>query len=52
MRHSIWPPWHSRWNSLAEFLPAFYDPAKAAVIDRAGGFIVSGDPYNGIVLPG
>ena len=22
VRHSIWPPWHSRWNSLAEFLPA------------------------------
>ena len=22
------------------------------MIDRAGGFIVSGDPYNGIVLPG
>ena len=52
VRHSIWPPWHSRWNNLAEFLPAFYDPSKAAVIDRAGGFIVSGDPYNGIVLPG
>ena len=52
VRHSIWPPWHSRWNSLAEFLPAFYDPAKAAVVDRAGGFLVSGDPYNGIVLPG
>src|SRR5262249_44075229 len=52
VRHSIWPPWHSRWNSLAEFLPSFYDPAKAAVIDRAGGFIVSGDQYNGIVLPG
>ena len=52
VRHSIWPPWHSRWGSLAEFLPRFYDPAKAAVLDPAGGFIVSGDPYNGIVLPG
>ena len=52
VRHSIWPPWHSRWNSLAEFLPAFYDPGKAAVVDRVGGFIVSGDQYNGIVLPG
>ncbi|MBI1791806.1 MAG: TonB-dependent receptor [Acidobacteria bacterium] len=52
VRHSIWPPWHSRWNSLAEFHPNFYDPAKAPVIDRAGGFIVSGDRYNGIVLPG
>ncbi len=52
VRHSIWPPWHSRWNSLAEFLPAFYDPSQAPVVDRAGGFIVSGDQYNGIVLPG
>ncbi len=52
VRHSIWPPWHSRWGSLAEFLPAFYDRSKAAVVDRSGGFITSGDPYNGIVLPG
>jgi hypothetical protein len=52
IRHSIWPPWHSRWGNLAEFLPQFYDPANAAVVDPAGGFIVSGDQYNGIVLPG
>jgi hypothetical protein len=52
VRHSIWPPWKSRWGSLAEFLPTYYDPSKAPVVDRAGGFIVSGDPYNGIVLPG
>jgi hypothetical protein len=52
VRHSIWPPWHSRWGSLAEFLPAFYDPSTAPVLDRKGGFIVNGDPYDGIVLPG
>lgn len=52
VRHSIWPPWKSRWGSLAEFLPAFYDPSKAPVVDRSGGFITSGDPYDGIVLPG
>jgi hypothetical protein len=52
VRHSIYPPWKSRWGSLAEFLPAFYDPSKAPAIDRTGGFITSGDPYNGIVLPG
>lgn len=51
VRHSIWPPWHSRWGSLAEFLPAFYDPSKAAVVDPKQGFIASGDPYDGIVLP-
>ena len=52
VRHSIWPPWHSRWGSLAEFLPQFYDRSKAPVVDPRGGFIVSGDPYDGIVLPG
>jgi hypothetical protein len=52
VRHSIWPPWHSRWGSLAEFLPAFYDRSKAPVLDAKGGFITSGDPYDGIVLPG
>ena len=52
VRHSIWPPWHSRWGSLAEFLPEFYDPAKAPTVDPKGGFITGGDPYDGIVLPG
>lgn len=52
VRHSIWPPWHSRWGSLAEFLPQFYDRTKAPVVDPKGGFIVSGDQYDGIVLPG
>ena len=52
VRHSIWPPWHSRWGSLAEFLPAFYDRSKAPALDAKGGFITSGDPFDGIVLPG
>ena len=52
LRHSIWQPWHSKWNTISMFHPDFYDPARAAVVDRAGGFIVSGDRYNGIVLPG
>src|SRR5262245_32476026 len=52
VRWSYWPPWHSRWGNIAMFDPDFYDPTKAAVVDRTGGFIVSGDPFNGIVLPG
>jgi hypothetical protein len=52
VRWSYWPPWHSRWGNIATFDPDFYDPTKAAVVDRAGGFIVSGDALNGIVLPG
>jgi len=52
VRWSYWPPWHSRWGNISMFNPDFFDPSKAAVVDRAGGFIVSGDRYNGIVLPG
>ncbi|HXN23046.1 MAG TPA: carboxypeptidase regulatory-like domain-containing protein [Candidatus Dormibacteraeota bacterium] len=52
VRWAYWPPWHSRWGSIAMFDPDFYDPAKAAVVDPKAGFIVSGDPFNGIVLPG
>lgn len=52
VRHSIWPPWHSRWGTLAMFNPEFYNSKNAAVLDRANGYFLSGDPYNGIVLPG
>lgn len=52
VRWSYWPPWSSQWGNIAMFDPNFYDPTKAAVVDRAGGFIVSGNPFNGIVLPG
>jgi Carboxypeptidase regulatory-like domain/TonB-dependent Receptor Plug Domain len=52
IRWSLWPPWHSRWGNLAEFLPQFYNPQTAPVINPKGGYIVSGDPYDGIVFPG
>jgi Carboxypeptidase regulatory-like domain/TonB-dependent Receptor Plug Domain len=52
VRWSLWPQWHSKWGNIAEFLPQYYNPAAAAVVDPKGGFIVSGNQYNGIVLPG
>ncbi len=52
LRWSLWPPWHSKWGNLAEFLPQYYNPQDAPVIDPKGGFIVSGDQYDGIVFPG
>jgi hypothetical protein len=52
LRHSIWQPWHSKWNTISMFDPDYYDPAQAAVVDPGGGFIVSGTQYNGVVLPG
>jgi hypothetical protein len=52
VRYSRWPAWRSKLNTLSMFQSDFYDPARAAIVDRAGGFIVSGDRYNGIVMPG
>jgi hypothetical protein len=52
LRWSLWPPWHSKWGNLAEFLPQFYDPKTAPVVSAKGGYIVSGNPYDGIVFPG
>jgi hypothetical protein len=52
MRWSLWPAWHSKWGNISEFLPQYYNPATAPVIDPKGGFIVSGNPYDGMVLPG
>lgn len=52
LRYSLWEPWGENNNELASFDSRFYDPARAAVIDPRGGFVVSGDRFNGIVLPG
>jgi hypothetical protein len=52
MRWSLWPPWHSKWGNLAEFLPQFYDPQTAAVVNPKTGYVVGGNPYDGIVFPG
>ena len=52
VRWSLWPQWHSKWGNLSEFLPQYYDRATAPVVDPKGGFIVSGNQYDGIVLPG
>ena len=52
LRYSLWQPWGTTNRAMASFNPAFYDPTRAPVIDRAAGFVVSGDRFNGIVLPG
>ena len=33
LRWSLWPPWHSKWGNLAEFLPQYYNPQDAPVIN-------------------
>ena len=52
LRYSIWPAWQTTNGTIAQFEPEFYDPTQAATIDSTTGFISSGSPYNGIVLPG
>jgi carboxypeptidase family protein len=54
LRYVYWPPWHAKLNNAAMFNPEFYDRSRAVRIDPRTGAIVpnSGDPYNGIVLPG
>ena len=52
LRYSLWQPWGTTNRAMASFQSQFYDPATAPVIDRAGGFVVSGDRFNGVVLPG
>jgi hypothetical protein len=52
LRYSVWQPWGVRNEAMASFQSQFYDPATAPVIDRAGGYVVSGDRFNGVTLPG
>ena len=54
LRYSLWQQWRDENNAIASFQSEFYDPARAVTIDRADGSVVpgSGDPFNGIVLPG
>ena len=54
LRYSLWQQWRDEHDAIASFQARFYDPAQAVTIDRAAGFIVpgTGDPFNGIVLPG
>jgi hypothetical protein len=52
LRYSLWQPWGTQNQAMASFDNRFYDPKTAPVIDRAGGFVVSGDRFDGIVLPG
>jgi hypothetical protein len=52
VRYSLWPPWGTSDNTISMFHSGFYDSAVAPVVDRTGGFIVSGDRFDGVVIPG
>jgi hypothetical protein len=54
MRWDVFQPYDSKWNNFAMFQPFAYSnlPGVAQVVDPTTGFIVGGNPYNGIVVPG
>jgi len=42
----------SLWGNIALFRPDKYNTAQAAVLDRATGNVISGNRYNGVIIPG
>lgn len=53
LRYTIMDPYYySLWRNIAVFDPSKYDPAKAVVMDPRTGNVLSGDRYNGVVIPG
>ncbi len=53
LRYTIMQPYYySLWGNMSVFDTKRYDPARAAVLDRVTGNVLSGDRYNGVVIPG
>ena len=53
LRWAYMQPQYSALNNTSAFLPGYFDPAQAAVVDRKTGYIISQpNPYNGLVLGG
>ena len=53
LRWSYMQPQYSALNNTVQFLPAYYNPAQAAVLNPTNGTIISApNRYNGLVIPG
>ena len=53
LRYSLISPWSSKWNNEVVFMQRFWDPAKAPQVAANGALVPgTGDPYNGLTLPG
>ncbi len=53
LRYSLISPWSAKWNNLVSFMQPFWDPSKAPQVAANGSIVPgTGDPYNGLVLPG
>ena len=53
LRWSYMQPQYSALNNTAQFMPQYYDPKQAAVLNPSNGTIISSaNRYNGLVIPG
>lgn len=53
MRWSFIAPWGAKLNNVVAFMQQFWDRSKAPQVAANGSIIPgTGDPYNGLVLPG
>jgi hypothetical protein len=54
LRQSIIQPFYSLWRNMSVFDARFYNPANAIKVDPTTGNPIpgTGDPYNGLVIPG
>jgi hypothetical protein len=43
---------YSLWGNIAVFDPNRYDASRAAVLDPRTGNVISGDRFNGVIIPG
>ena len=48
----VQPYFWSLWRNMAVFDPDSYDPSRAVVQDPKTGNVLSGDRFNGVVIPG
>lgn len=53
LRYTLMQPYYySLWRNMAVFDVNRYDPSRAVVMDPRTGNVLSGDRYNGVVIPG
>jgi hypothetical protein len=53
LRYAIMPPWRSQWNNVSAIMLSAYDRARAPLVNPGGSLVPdSGDPLNGVVIPG
>ncbi len=50
-RYSWYNPYYAKWGNQSVFNPAFYSAANAATVNPSTD-VVTGNQYNGVVIPG